>query len=193
MFPHGSDYIFILISKASPISDRLAVLPEGIVVEPSGFPAWLLIVFVFKRSEFPAVKEIFVSTLLYRPAVVYFTGCPTTQNKLRDICIITLVAKWFVLRIMVNIVTDQLLPDSSPAQWTLRLQQLPEFVLFGGRAEINVKLVGSLQFPVFPHYSMSIVISFSRLRISFNLSDVALDSNTFPFTVFFPTSMHPSV
>ena len=79
MFPHGSDYIFILISKASPISDRLAVLPEGIVVEPSGFPAWLLIVFVFKRSEFPAVKEIFVSTLLYRPAVVYFTGWPPTQ------------------------------------------------------------------------------------------------------------------
>lgn len=144
MFPYGLDYIFILISKASPVSDRLVVLPAGIVVEPSGCPAWLLIVFIFTWSEFPAVKEIFVSTLLYRPAVVSFTGCPTAQHELRNIRIITLVTKRFVLRIVVNIVANQLLPDGSPAQRTLRLQQLPEFVLFGGRAEIDVKLVGSL-------------------------------------------------
>lgn len=59
MFPQGLDYIFILISKESPVSDRLAVLPAGIVVEPSGCPAWLLIVFALVRSEFPAVKEIY--------------------------------------------------------------------------------------------------------------------------------------
>lgn len=143
MFPHGLDYIFILISKASPVSDRLVVLPAGIVVEPSGCPAWLLIVFIFTWSEFPAVKEIFVSTLLYRPAVK-FTGCPATQYELGNIGVITLVTKRFVLRIVVYIVTDELLPDSSPAQRALRLQQLPEFVLLGGRAEINMKLVGSL-------------------------------------------------
>lgn len=143
MFPYGSDYIFILISKASPVSDRLAVLPAGIVVEPSGCPAWLLIVFIFTWSEFPAVKEIFVSTLLYRPAVVSFTGCATTQHELRNIGVITLIAKRFVLRIVINIVTDELLPDSSPAQRALRLQQLPEFVLLGGRTEIDMKLVRS--------------------------------------------------
>nr|DAE55294.1 MAG TPA: hypothetical protein [Caudoviricetes sp.] len=37
----------------------MAVLPVGIVVEPSVYPAWLLIVFVITRSEFPAVKEIY--------------------------------------------------------------------------------------------------------------------------------------
>lgn len=72
MFPCRSDYIFTLRGKGSPISGRLAVLPRGIVVEPSGVPAWLLIVFATTRSEFPAIKEIVVSTLLCRLAVVIY-------------------------------------------------------------------------------------------------------------------------
>lgn len=31
----------------------------------------------------------------------------------------------------------------APAQWALWLQKFPEFILFGGRAEINIELVGS--------------------------------------------------
>ena len=58
--------------KGSPVSGRLAVLPFGIVVEPSGRPAWLPVVFTLAWSEFPAIKEIVVSTLLCRLAEVVY-------------------------------------------------------------------------------------------------------------------------
>lgn len=72
MFPCRSDYVFTLTIKGAPVSGRLAVLPFGIVVEPSGCPVWLPVVFTLVWSEFPAIKELVVNTLLCRLAEVVY-------------------------------------------------------------------------------------------------------------------------
>jgi hypothetical protein len=50
-------------------SSRLALLPCGIVVEPSGFPAWLLIAVGTTRYGFPAINPILMSTVLRSLAI----------------------------------------------------------------------------------------------------------------------------
>lgn len=153
MFPQGLDYIFTLISKGSPVSNRLAVLPVGIVVEPDSCEAWLLIVFVFHVQSFQQLKRFIVSALLHRPAVVSFTGCTTTQNELWYIGVVTFTAERLVLRIATVVISNQLLSDVSTTHRTFRLQQFPKFILFRRRAEVDMEICRCCKFTMLSHVS----------------------------------------